>query len=160
MRSEILHVTYNIRITSVCCLVQHTARKILFMYSFTGKLHGLSPKFLHSPRWSSVPELRRHKQLLETERDSVTRWIFFEGLIILICTSCVCTVVIKIFQDFTESEAASFNPHQNDQGRKGPCLFQRLIALKCLKCQKIFKKISNPPLGGYLFNEPNFWLIK
>jgi hypothetical protein len=30
-----------------------------------------------------------------------------------------------------------FNPHQNDQGRKGPCCFQRLIALKCLKCQKI-----------------------
>ncbi len=23
------------------------------------------------------------------------------------------------------------NPHQNDQGRKGPCCFQRLIALKC-----------------------------
>jgi hypothetical protein len=22
------------------------------------------------------------------------------------------------------------NPHQNDQGRKGPCFFQRLIALK------------------------------
>jgi hypothetical protein len=32
------------------------------------------------------------------------------------------------------------NPHQNDQGRKGPCCFQRLIALKCLKCQKIKKK--------------------
>jgi len=31
----------------------------------------------------------------------------------------------------------NFNPHQNDQGRKGPCYFQRLIALKCLKCQKI-----------------------
>ncbi len=30
-----------------------------------------------------------------------------------------------------------FNPHQNDQGWKGPCFFQRLIALKCLKCQKI-----------------------
>ncbi len=29
------------------------------------------------------------------------------------------------------------NPHQNDQGRKGPCFFQRLIALKCRKCQKI-----------------------
>jgi hypothetical protein len=29
------------------------------------------------------------------------------------------------------------NPHQNDQGRKGPCYFQRLNALKCLKCQKI-----------------------
>ncbi len=35
-----------------------------------------------------------------------------------------------------------FNPHQNDQGRKGPCYFQkRLIALKCLKCQKIKKNI-------------------
>ncbi len=33
-----------------------------------------------------------------------------------------------------------FNPHQNDQGRKGPCCFQRLIALKCQKCQKIKKK--------------------
>ncbi len=33
------------------------------------------------------------------------------------------------------------NPHQNDQGRKGPCYFQRLIALKCLKCQKIKKNI-------------------
>jgi hypothetical protein len=30
-----------------------------------------------------------------------------------------------------------FNPHQNDQGRKGPCYFQRLNALKCLKGQKI-----------------------
>jgi hypothetical protein len=26
-------------------------------------------------------------------------------------------------------------------------------------CQKI-KKISNLPLGSYLVNEPNFWLIK
>jgi hypothetical protein len=33
------------------------------------------------------------------------------------------------------------NPHQNDQGRKRPCYFQRLIALKCLKCQKIKKNI-------------------
>ncbi len=33
------------------------------------------------------------------------------------------------------------DPHQNDQGRKGPCCFQRLIALKCLKCQKIKKTI-------------------
>ncbi len=33
--------------------------------------------------------------------------------------------------------AAVINPHQNDQGRKGPCFFQGLIALKCLKCQKI-----------------------
>ncbi len=30
-----------------------------------------------------------------------------------------------------------YNPHQNDQGRKGPCCFQRHIVLKCLKCQKI-----------------------
>ncbi len=34
-----------------------------------------------------------------------------------------------------------FNPNGNDQGRKGPCFFQRLIALKCLKCQKIQKNI-------------------
>ncbi len=54
---------------------------------------------------------------------------------------------------------AVFNPHQNDQGRKGPFCFQRLIALKCLKCQKN-KKISNPPLVSYLSNEPNFLLIK
>jgi hypothetical protein len=33
------------------------------------------------------------------------------------------------------------NPNENDQGRKGPCFFQRLIALKCLKCQKIKKNI-------------------
>jgi len=52
-----------------------------------------------------------------------------------------------------------FNPHQNDQGRKGPCCFQRLIALKCLKCQKI-KKISNPSLLSLLSSEPNFLLIK
>jgi hypothetical protein len=37
-------------------------------------------------------------------------------------------------------ELSSFNPHQNDQGQKGPCCFQRLIALKCLKCPKILKK--------------------
>jgi hypothetical protein len=52
-----------------------------------------------------------------------------------------------------------FNPHQNDQGRKGPCFFQRLIAQKCLIVKKL-KKISNPPLVSYLSNEPNFWLIK
>ncbi len=37
-------------------------------------------------------------------------------------------------------KSRTFNPHQNDQGRKGPCYFQRLIALKCLNCQKIKKK--------------------
>ena len=42
---------------------------------------------------------------------------------------------------FLSSRCISFNPHQNDQGRKGPCFFQRLIALKCLKCQKIKKNI-------------------
>jgi hypothetical protein len=30
---------------------------------------------------------------------------------------------------------------QNGQGRKGPCIFQRLNALKCLKCQKIQQNI-------------------
>jgi hypothetical protein len=44
-----------------------------------------------------------------------------------------------------------FNPHQSDQGQKGPCCFQRLNALKCLKCQRI-QKIPNPFLGSYLFN--------
>ncbi len=52
-----------------------------------------------------------------------------------------------------------FNPHQSDQGQKGPWCFQRLYALKCLKCQKI-QKIPNPSLESYLFNEPNFCLIK
>jgi hypothetical protein len=33
------------------------------------------------------------------------------------------------------------SPNENDQGRKGTCFFQRLIALKCLKCQKIEKNI-------------------
>ncbi len=32
------------------------------------------------------------------------------------------------------------NNNENDQGRKGPCFFQRLIALKCLRCQKIQTK--------------------
>jgi hypothetical protein len=50
------------------------------------------------------------------------------------------------------------NPNENDHGRKGPCFFQRLIALKRHLCQKIQKK-SNPPLGSYLVNEPNFCLI-
>jgi hypothetical protein len=39
----------------------------------------------------------------------------------------------KVYSDLT------INPHQNDQGRNGPCFFQRLIALKCLKCQKLKK---------------------
>jgi hypothetical protein len=45
---------------------------------------------------------------------------------------------LDLFLHFYEE---MFNPHQNDQGRKGPCFFQRLIALKCLKCQKIKKYI-------------------
>ncbi len=36
-----------------------------------------------------------------------------------------------------------FNPNENDQARKGPCFFQRLIALKCLMCQKIQKNIKS-----------------
>ncbi len=40
-----------------------------------------------------------------------------------------------------ENDGMIINPHQNDQGRKGPCFYQRLIALKCLKCQKIKKNI-------------------
>jgi hypothetical protein len=51
------------------------------------------------------------------------------------------------------------NPHQNDQGRKGPCCFQRLIALKCLSVKKL-KKISIPSLLSLLSSEPNFLLIK
>ncbi len=43
----------------------------------------------------------------------------------------------KLGRKIVKNANASFNPHQNDQGRKGPCCFQRLIALKCLKCQKI-----------------------
>ncbi len=30
----------------------------------------------------------------------------------------------------------TFNPNQNDQGRKGPCCFQRPNALKCQKIKK------------------------
>ncbi len=44
------------------------------------------------------------------------------------------------------------NPQQNDQGRKGPCCFQRLNALKCLKCQKISKKYL------ILLQEVTFWI--
>jgi hypothetical protein len=45
------------------------------------------------------------------------------------------------------------NPHQNDQGLKGPCFFQRLIALKFLKCQQIFFLV-NPisPSENMLFS--------
>jgi hypothetical protein len=42
--------------------------------------------------------------------------------------------VLGVAVAFAEDASAPFNPHQNDQGRKGPCYFQRLIALKCLKC--------------------------
>jgi hypothetical protein len=52
-----------------------------------------------------------------------------------------------------------FNPNENDQGRKGPCFFSKAYYLKCLMCQKIQKKISNPPLGSYLVIEPNLCLI-
>ncbi len=50
------------------------------------------------------------------------------------------------------------NPHQNDQGQKGPWCFQMCNALKCLSVKN--SKIPNPPLGSYLFNEHNFSLIK
>ncbi len=63
---------------------------------------------------------------------------------------------VRLVAVLGQPSRTTFNPHQNDQGRKGPCCFQRLIALKCLKCQKI----SNPPLVSYLSNEPNFLLIK
>jgi hypothetical protein len=46
-----------------------------------------------------------------------------------------------VFKDNILNHQLIFNPHQNDQGRKGPCFFQRLIALKCLKCQKIKENI-------------------
>jgi hypothetical protein len=48
------------------------------------------------------------------------------------------------------------NPHQNGQGRKGPAVFKGLM----LSSVKKFKKILNSPLGSYLFNEPDFCLIK
>ncbi len=32
------------------------------------------------------------------------------------------------------------NPHQNDQGRKGPCCFQRLIALKLKTVAGLFSR--------------------
>jgi hypothetical protein len=37
--------------------------------------------------------------------------------------------------------------------------FFKGLMLNVLSAKK-FKKISNPPLGSYLFNEPNFCLIK
>jgi hypothetical protein len=43
------------------------------------------------------------------------------------------------------------NPHQNDQGLKGPCFFQRLIALKFLQCLKILSSEPNFTLRKYAF---------
>jgi hypothetical protein len=40
---------------------------------------------------------------------------------------------IHAFLGLLDLDPFNINPHQNDQGRKGPCFFQRLIALKCLK---------------------------
>ncbi len=65
--------------------------------------------------------------------------------------------MINFFSNKREQQF-EHNPNENDQGRKEPCFFQRLIALKCLMRQKN-QKISNPPLGSYLVNEPNFYLI-
>jgi hypothetical protein len=60
--------------------------------------------------------------------------VYFQYLFMhFVCDNIFGAIVLKL----------RFNPHQNDQGRKGPCCFQRLITLKCLKCQKI-KKISIP----------------
>jgi hypothetical protein len=39
------------------------------------------------------------------------------------------------------------------------CMHAYCMLIACLNFKKI-KKISNPPLGSYLVNEPNFWLIK
>ncbi len=47
----------------------------------------------------------------------------------------------KAKQAGAPSKQELINPKENDQGRKGPCFFQRLIALKCLKCQKIQNNI-------------------
>jgi hypothetical protein len=49
--------------------------------------------------------------------------------------------ILKGKKDDKKFKRGILNPHQNDQGRKVPCFFQRLIALKCLKCQKIKKNI-------------------
>ncbi len=58
---------------------------------------------------------------------------FFEGEIVYL------TAGVFFFASWQCANQIHFiiNPHQNDQGRKGPCYFQRLNALKCLKCQKI-----------------------
>ncbi len=42
---------------------------------------------------------------------------------------------------------------------KGLAFFKGLMLYNVLSVKK-FKKISNPPLGSYLVNEPNFWLLK
>jgi hypothetical protein len=41
---------------------------------------------------------------------------------------------------------------------KGLAFFKGLLLSNVLSVKK-FKKISNPPLGSYLVNEPNFCLI-
>jgi hypothetical protein len=56
---------------------------------------------------------------------------------------------LVVCTEYAFAPIVTLNPHQNDQGRKGPCCFQRLIALKCLKCQKI-KKIYIPRLLSLL----------
>jgi hypothetical protein len=63
----------------------------------------------------------------------------------------------SLVSDIPAGDRKVVNPHQNDQGRKGSCCFQRLIALKSVKK---LKKISIPSLLSLLSSEPNFLLIK
>ncbi len=70
----------------------------VFLMSFWLALNLPSFEFIHnviSRRRRSVTENENYKSEINVFRsniqtDSVTRWIFFEGLNILICTFCVC----------------------------------------------------------------------
>ncbi len=81
----------------------------------------------------------------------------------LMCLSLlVCYVDAGVLPNPEETpirKSSFFNPHQNDQARKGPCCFKRLNALKCQKYQKI-QKIPNPHSGSYLFNESNLYSVQ
>ncbi len=54
---------------------------------------------------------------------------------------CIQSLQKKVRHLSKNQQKGDVNPNENDQGRKAPCFFQRLIALKCLMCQKIQKNI-------------------
>ncbi len=138
----------------ICCVIiwcynfSRSANVIIFMLSFS-LVHILcyhlcyhlmlsfivitSPLFSFSWKRDTLAlSLNRRKNAAWNLSDLV--WLYRspfpvkgEGGILLVQTISTCRHVLS--------------PHQNDQGRKGPCYFQRLNALKCLKCQKIKKNI-------------------